>query len=67
VPKGTPKPVIAALEAAIRKTVESTEFQQGCERLGARVAFKPADEFGRVIAHEDAELAKLMEVIGLKK
>jgi tripartite-type tricarboxylate transporter receptor subunit TctC len=67
VPKGTPKPVIAALEAAIRKTVESTEFQQGCELLGARVAFKPADEFGRVIAHEDAELAKLMEVIGLKK
>ena len=26
VPKGTPKPVIAALEAAIKKTVESPEF-----------------------------------------
>jgi tripartite-type tricarboxylate transporter receptor subunit TctC len=67
VPKGTPKPVIAALEAAIRKTVESPAFAQGCERLGARTAFAPADEFGKLIAKEDAELARLMTIIGLKK
>jgi tripartite-type tricarboxylate transporter receptor subunit TctC len=67
VPRGTPKPVIAALEAAIRKTVESPEFVAGCERLGARVAFLPADQFGRLIAKEDAELAGLMAIIGLKK
>jgi tripartite-type tricarboxylate transporter receptor subunit TctC len=67
VPKGTPKPVIATLEAAIRKTVASAEFTQACERLGARPAFKPAAEFGQVIAKEDAELSKLMDVIGLKK
>src|SRR5438552_7864138 len=67
VPKGTPKPVIAALEAAIRKTVESPAFAQGCERLGARTAFAPADDFGRLIAREDAELARLMAIIGLKK
>ena len=67
VPKGTPKSVIAALEAAIRRTVESTAFKEGCERLGARPAFLSTDEFGRLIAKEDAELAKLMAVIGLKK
>jgi tripartite-type tricarboxylate transporter receptor subunit TctC len=67
VPKGTPKAVIAMLEAAIKKTVESPEFAQASERLGVRPAFLPADEFGRRIAREDAELARLMEIIGLKK
>jgi tripartite-type tricarboxylate transporter receptor subunit TctC len=67
VPKGTPKPVIAALEAAVRKTVESPEFAQKCEPLGVRPAFLPADDFGRLIAKEDAELAAIMAIIGLKK
>jgi tripartite-type tricarboxylate transporter receptor subunit TctC len=66
-PKGTPKPVIAALEAAIRKTVESPAFVQGCERLGARPAFASAEAFGKLIAKEDTELARLMTIIGLKK
>lgn len=67
VPKGTPKPVIAALEAAIRKTVESPAFAQATRPLGVRPAFLPADAFGQRIAREDAELAKLIELIGLKK
>jgi tripartite-type tricarboxylate transporter receptor subunit TctC len=67
VPKGTPRLVIATLESAIRKTVASPEFVAGCERLGARVSFLPADAFGRQIAKEDAELARLMGIIGLKK
>src|SRR6266700_7125148 len=66
-PKGTPKTVVATLEAAIRKTVESPGFVQACARLGARPAFLPADRFGPLIAKEDAELARLLEVIGLKK
>jgi tripartite-type tricarboxylate transporter receptor subunit TctC len=67
VPKGTPKPVIATLEAAIRKTVESPEFAQASKPLGVRPAYLPAGEFSRRIAREDAELARLMEIIGLKK
>jgi tripartite-type tricarboxylate transporter receptor subunit TctC len=67
VPKGTPKAAIATLEAAIKKTVESPEFAQGSERLGVRPAFMPADDFGRRIAREDADLARLMQIIGLKK
>ena len=67
VPKGTPKSVIAALEAAIRKTVETPEFAQACARLFARPAFLPAAEFGALIAKEDAQLAGLMQIIGLKK
>lgn len=67
VPRGTPRGVIAALEAAIRKTVEAPEFARASERLGVRPAFMPSDEFGKLIAAEDAELARLMAAIGLKK
>jgi tripartite-type tricarboxylate transporter receptor subunit TctC len=67
VPKGTPKAVVDALETAIRKTVESPEFTQGCERLGARPTFLPAAEFGGLIAKEDAFLSGVMASIGLKK
>jgi len=67
VPKGTPKTVIATLEAAIKKTVESSEFAQASERLGVRPNFMPAAEFGRLIEREDADLARIMQIIGLKK
>jgi tripartite-type tricarboxylate transporter receptor subunit TctC len=67
VPAGTPKPVVAALETAIRRTAESADFAQASERLGVRPAFMPAGEFGALIAKEDAELARIMQLIGLKK
>jgi tripartite-type tricarboxylate transporter receptor subunit TctC len=67
VPKGTPQSVVARLEAAIRDTVESREFTDGCERLGARPAYAPALTFGDIIAKEDHKLAELMEAIGLNK
>ena len=67
VPKGTPKVVISTLESAIRNSVNSSEFQKASENLGVRPAFLGADEFGALIAKEDAELARLMQQIGLKK
>jgi tripartite-type tricarboxylate transporter receptor subunit TctC len=66
-PKGTPPPIIATLEHAIRKTVESKEFAKATEHIGARPAFLPAAEFGELIAQEDKELSRVMQVIGLKK
>jgi tripartite-type tricarboxylate transporter receptor subunit TctC len=65
VPHGTPRPVIAALETAIRRTVESPEFAKSSEGFGVRPAFLPAADFGELIAKEDAELAKLMTLIGM--
>ena len=67
VPRGAPRPVIAALESAIRRTVESAEFQKGSENLGVRPAFLPAAEFSELISKEDASLSRLMQLIGLKK
>jgi tripartite-type tricarboxylate transporter receptor subunit TctC len=66
-PRGTPRAAIAALENAIRRTVESSEFQKGAENLGVRPAFLPAAEFSELIAKEDASLSRLMQLIGLKK
>jgi tripartite-type tricarboxylate transporter receptor subunit TctC len=67
VPRGTPAPTIATLENAIRLTAESQEFAQSSAKLGVRPAFMPAPQFGEVIAKEDAQLAQLMSLIGLKK
>jgi tripartite-type tricarboxylate transporter receptor subunit TctC len=67
VPRGTPAPVIATLENTIRQTAESQEFAQSSAKLGVRPAFMPAAQFGEVIAKEDAQLAQLMSLIGLKK
>jgi putative tricarboxylic transport membrane protein len=66
-PNGTPKSAIATLETAIRKTAASPDFVRACEKLGVRPAFMAADEFGNLIAKEDAELARIMQLIGLKK
>ena len=67
VPRGTPKAVIAQLEDAIRQTVASPEVVKGAETLGVRPAFMPGAQFGELIAKEDAAIARLMQVIGLKK
>lgn len=67
VPKGTPRPVIAALEKAIRETVQSPDFTAAAAKLYVSPGFLPAAEFGKMIATEDAYLARVMEQIGLKK
>lgn len=67
VPRGTPRGAIIALESAIRRTVDSSEFQRGAENLGVRPAFMPAEEFSELVAKEDASLSRLMQLIGLKK
>ncbi|MGZ8266547.1 MAG: tripartite tricarboxylate transporter substrate binding protein [Burkholderiales bacterium] len=67
VPKGTPRAAIATLERAIRATAESAEFAQQSEKLSVKPAFLPAQEFGEAIAREDAQTARIMQTIGLKK
>lgn len=67
VPRGTPPSVIAVLEKAIRETVQSPEFVSASEKLYVRPGFLPAAEFGKMIAAEDAYIARVMEQVGLKK
>ena len=67
VPKGTSRPVIAKLEDAIRKTIASPEFAKACENLSVAPAFLAAGDFGRLMAKEDADLAQIIQALGLKK
>ena len=67
VPKGTPKPVILALQDAIAKTVQSPEFKEAGVNIGFTPAYLPASEFGKVIAGDDARLAAIMDRIGINK
>jgi tripartite-type tricarboxylate transporter receptor subunit TctC len=67
VPKGTQRVAIAKLESAIRRTVASAEFLKASASLSVTPAFLPAQEFGRLMAKEDAELAQIIFALGLKK
>ena len=67
VPKGTPAPVIATLEAAIKKTVESPDFAAAGTKIGFKPAFLPHDQFAALIASDDSRLAAIMGGLGLRK
>ena len=66
-PKGTPRGVIARLEAAVRRVVASPRFRELSRKLGFEPAFLPATDFGRLIATDDASIARLMGQLGLKR
>jgi tripartite-type tricarboxylate transporter receptor subunit TctC len=67
VPKGVPKPVIAKLQDAIKGTVESPAFRDAGKSIGFMPAYLPANEFGKLIASDDAKLASVMVELGMKK
>jgi tripartite-type tricarboxylate transporter receptor subunit TctC len=66
-PKGTPRPIIGKLQDAIKVTVDSQPFKDAGKAIGFMPAYLPADDFGKVIASDDAKLAQLMTDLGLKK
>jgi tripartite-type tricarboxylate transporter receptor subunit TctC len=67
VPKGTPEPVIARLEAAFKAASESPEFRGFATQMGASIEFRGAKAFDQFMAAQDKELAELMDQIGMKK
>jgi tripartite-type tricarboxylate transporter receptor subunit TctC len=67
VPEGTPKPVIAKLQQAIRDSVQSPAFADAGKTIGFTPAYLPAEDFGALIASDDAKLAQVMAELGLKK
>ncbi|OGA02224.1 MAG: hypothetical protein A3I00_02670 [Betaproteobacteria bacterium RIFCSPLOWO2_02_FULL_64_12] len=66
-PRGTSVGVVAVLEAAIRKTVQSPEFVRASGQLGVRPAFMPSIEFAALIDREHRRLGRMMEAVGLTK
>jgi tripartite-type tricarboxylate transporter receptor subunit TctC len=61
VPKGTPKTVIAKLQDAIKKTVESPEFKEAGDKIGFTPAYQPSDAFTKTIAEDDAHIAAVIK------
>jgi len=67
VPTGTPKPVVAKLQDAIRQSVEAQAFKDAGKTIGFAPAYLPAQDFDKLIASDDVRLAQLMDELGLKK
>jgi tripartite-type tricarboxylate transporter receptor subunit TctC len=67
VPEGTPKPVIAKLQEAIKESVQSPAFADAGKNIGFTPAYLPSGDFGALIASDDAKLAQVMGELGLKK
>jgi tripartite-type tricarboxylate transporter receptor subunit TctC len=63
VPKGTPKAVMAKLQDAIKKTVESAEFKDAGQKIGFTPAYQPSDAFTRTIAEDDKRTAAVIKEI----
>jgi tripartite-type tricarboxylate transporter receptor subunit TctC len=67
VPTGTPKPVVAKLQDAIKQSVESQSFKDAGKTIGFVPAYLSAQDFSKLIANDDVRLAQLMDELGLKK
>lgn len=64
-PKGTPPAVVARMEEALGKVVNSPEFRQLGERAGFQPTFLPSAAFTKSVETEDAVIAKVMTKAGL--
>jgi tripartite-type tricarboxylate transporter receptor subunit TctC len=67
VPKGTPKPVIDKLSAALKQTLALPEVQDALSKQGfAKMEMGP-EEFGKFYVSEAAKWAKVVDAIGLAR
>lgn len=64
-PKGTPDDVIAKLEEAAMKAVQSEEFTAASGNIGFTPAYLGATEFGELIAKDDAFYKGLLTDLGM--
>jgi tripartite-type tricarboxylate transporter receptor subunit TctC len=62
-PKGTPKAVVARLQGAIKKAVESPEFKEAGQKIGFTPAYQPSDAFNKTIAEDDKRTAAVIKQI----
>jgi len=67
VPTGTPKPIVAKLQDAIKQSVEAQAFKDAGKTIGFVPAYLPSQDFAKLIANDDTKLAQLMDELGLKK
>ena len=66
VPAGTPAPVIAKLNAAIKKAAQSPEFVKKVEHEGLVVNASDPAEFDRYVKTEEARWRKIVKENNIK-
>ncbi|MCA3070990.1 MAG: tripartite tricarboxylate transporter substrate binding protein [Rhodocyclaceae bacterium] len=66
VPTGTPKEVIATLNAAVRKTVDNAEVRDRLAAQAVVAGSSTPEELGRSLAEEIAQWAKVIKAAGIK-
>lgn len=59
-PRGTPRPVLAVLEAACRSATEAPEFRRVAERFGAVIDFLSGVEVDRLLAEDYEEMGRVL-------
>lgn len=64
-PAGTPPEVVKKLEETAKQAVESETFKKTVVNLGFTPAYLPAQEFGELIAKDDAVISELMSKLGM--
>ncbi|RUM95615.1 tripartite tricarboxylate transporter substrate binding protein [Pseudaminobacter arsenicus] len=64
-PAGTPPEVVEKLEETAKQAVESAAFKKTVVNLGFTPAYLPAQEFGELIAKDDAVISDLMSKLGM--
>ncbi len=66
-PKGTPRPVIDKLTAALKTTLAMPDVQQALAKLGFTPMEMGPQEFGKFYAAEAVKWAKVVDAIGLDR
>lgn len=66
VPNGTPAPIIAKLNASIKKAAQSPEFVQKVEHEGLVVSASDPAEFDRYVKSEEARWRKIVQENNIK-
>jgi tripartite-type tricarboxylate transporter receptor subunit TctC len=61
VPKGTPDNVVAILEKSLEKAYNNPKYKEFMEKSGLGMMWKPAAEFDKFMASEDASNQKIMK------
>lgn len=60
-PAGTPAPVVAKLDEALRKVLSSPELEQAATRAGGVVSYLPPAQLGQALVKESADWAGLIK------
>lgn len=66
-PKGTPRPVLDKLNAAVNKIIDSPEVKDAWAKQGAVPMGMPIDEFDHFLRNEIVKWAKVVKVSGARQ